>query len=163
MRVRDVLAACAFLESRAEIDPERLGVLGIGSGGTLATCAASLDARIKVAVSSGGLLSFDAIAASGTSTHRLTELVPGALESFDLPDVAALVAPRSLVLANMVDATHRRVDPALGRSTYAQAEHAYRAFSAEKNFLIVDADSSEAIIQRLVTAFGSLQGGPGGL
>jgi cephalosporin-C deacetylase-like acetyl esterase len=156
MRARDVLAACTFLESRAEIDPMRLGVLGVGSGGTLATFAAGLDARIKVAVSSGGLLSFDALAASEVSTHRLPELVPGALASFDLPDVATLVAPRTLVLANLVDARHRRVDTALARSTYARAMHAYRALSAEENLRIVDADSSEAILQQLVTAFGSL-------
>jgi cephalosporin-C deacetylase-like acetyl esterase len=156
MHVRDVLAARAFLESRAEIDPRRLGVLGVGSGGTLALFAASLDPRIKVAVSSGGLLSFDAIAASETSTHRLTELVPGALESFDLPDIATLVAPRPLVLANLVDATHRRVDRALARRTYAQAKHAYHALSAGKDLRIVNADSSEAIIQQLVTAFRSL-------
>ncbi len=156
MQVRDVLAARAFLESRAEIDPNRLGILGVGSGGTLAAFAASLDARIKVAVSSGGLLSFDAIAASGTSTHRLTELVPGALGSFDLPDVATLVAPRSLVLANLVDATHGRVDRALAQSTYAQAKHVYRALSADNNLRIVDADSSEAIIQHVVAAFNSL-------
>jgi cephalosporin-C deacetylase-like acetyl esterase len=156
MRVRDILAACSFLESRAEIDPRRLGVLGVGSGGTLAIFAAGLDARIKVAVCCGGLLSFDAIAASGTSTHRLTELVPGVLESFDLPDVAALVAPRSLVLANLVDATHRRVDAALARSTYAQAMHAYGALSVENNLRIVDADSAEDIVHLLVTAFGSL-------
>jgi dienelactone hydrolase len=156
MHVRDVLAARAFLESRAEIDPKRVGILGVGSGGTLATFAACLDPRIRVAVSSGGLLSFDAIAASGTSTHRLTELVPGALEAFDLPDVATLVAPRPLVLANLVDATHRRVELALARSTYARAKQAYHAFSAETNLRIVDADSSEAIIQELVTAFRSL-------
>jgi dienelactone hydrolase len=156
MRVRDVLAARAFLESRAEIDSRRLGVLGLGSGGTLATLAASLDARIKVAVASGGLLSFDAIAATGTSTHRLTELVPAVLESFDLPDVAALVAPRPLVLANLVDAMHRRADPALAQSTYVRATHAYRALSAETHLRILDADSSEAIIQQLVAAFGSL-------
>jgi cephalosporin-C deacetylase-like acetyl esterase len=156
MHVRDVLAARALLESRAEIDPKRLGILGIGSGGTLAAFAASLDPRIKVAVSSGGLLSFEAIAASGTSTHRLTELVPGALESFDLPDVATLVAPRPLVLANLVDATHRRVDLELARSTYARAKHAYQALSAQENLRIVDADSPEAIIQHLVAAFGSL-------
>jgi cephalosporin-C deacetylase-like acetyl esterase len=156
MRVRDVRAACSFLESRAEVDPRRLGVLGVGSGGTLAAFAAGLDPRLKIAVSSGGLLSFDAIAASGISTHRLTELVPGVLESFDLPDVAALVAPRSLVLANLVDATHQRVDPALARSTYAQAKDAYRALSAENHLRIVDADSPEALVQQLVIAFGSL-------
>jgi cephalosporin-C deacetylase-like acetyl esterase len=155
MRVRDVLAACAFLESRTEIDPTKLGVLGVGSGGTLAMFAASLDARFKVAVSSGSLLSFDAIAASETSTHRLTELVPGALCSFDLPDIASLVAPRSLVLANLVDAAHRRVDPSLARDTYAWTTQAYRAFSAEQNFHIVDADSSEGIIQQVITAFSS--------
>jgi hypothetical protein len=65
------------------------------------------------------------------------------------------VAPRSLVLANLVDATHRRVDPALAQSTYAQAIHAYRAFSAENNLRIVDADSSESIIRQLVAAFGA--------
>jgi cephalosporin-C deacetylase-like acetyl esterase len=155
MRVRDVLAACRFLESRTEIDPKRLGVLGVGSGGTLATFAAALDPRIKVAVSSGGLISFDAIAAGETSTHRLTELVPGALGSFDLPDVAALAAPRALVLANLVDANHRRVDPSPARLAYARAKDAYRALSAEENLRIVDADSSDAILRLLATAFGT--------
>jgi dienelactone hydrolase len=150
MRVRDILAACTFLETRAEIDPGRIGILGVGSGGTLATFAAALDARIQVAVSSGGLLSFDAIAASGNSSHRLTELVPGALQSFDLPDVAALVAPRPLVLANVVDAVHRRVDVRVARHAYAQAQQAYHALRAEPNLQIVDTDSSAAILESLI-------------
>ena len=62
----------------------------------------------------------------------------------------------ALVLANLVDATHRRVDPALAHSTYAQAMQAHRALSAEKNLRIVDADSSEAIIRELVAACNAL-------
>ncbi len=154
MQVKDVLAACDFLQLRPEIDATRLGILGIGSGGTLALFAAGLDPRIQVTVSSGGLLSYDSLLANGAaSAHRLTELVPGALASFDLPDVAGLVAPRQLVLANLVDGRRQRVDRQLTRSEYGPAQQVYNAFSSEDKLRIVDADTAEALIQQLVAAF----------
>lgn len=48
-----------------------------------------------------------------------------ALASFDLPDVAGLVAPRHLVLANLVDGRRERVDRQLTRSEYGQAQQAF--------------------------------------
>jgi hypothetical protein len=60
------------------------------------------------------------------------------------------------VLANLVDATHRRVDSSLDCIKYAQTKHVYNILSAEKSLRIVDADSSEAIIQLLLSAFSSL-------
>jgi hypothetical protein len=153
MQVKDVLAACDFLQSRREIDAARLGILGIGSRGTLAMFAASLDPRVQVTVSSGGLLSYNSLLASGPSAHRLTELVPGALTSFDLPDIAGLVAPRHLVLANLVDGRRERVDRRLARSEYGQAQQVFKSLSSEDKLRVVDADTAEAVIEQLVAAF----------
>jgi hypothetical protein len=43
-------------------------------------------------------------------TVRHTLLVPKVLESFDLPDVAGLIAPRPVTIINPIDAGHRPID-----------------------------------------------------
>lgn len=53
-QVADTRAACTFLQSRPEIDPAKIGVLGSSFGGAVAVYAAGLDERIGACVSSGG-------------------------------------------------------------------------------------------------------------
>ena len=53
-QVADTRAAVTFLQSRPEIDPKRIGVLGSSFGGAVAVYAAGVDERIGACVSSGG-------------------------------------------------------------------------------------------------------------
>jgi dipeptidyl aminopeptidase/acylaminoacyl peptidase len=53
-QVADTRSAVTFLQSRPEIDPTRIGVLGSSFGGAVAVYAAGLDERIGACVSSGG-------------------------------------------------------------------------------------------------------------
>ena len=53
-QVADTRAACTFLQSRPEIDPKKIGVLGSSFGGAVAVYAAGVDERIGACVSSGG-------------------------------------------------------------------------------------------------------------
>jgi dienelactone hydrolase len=46
----DVLRAIDYLLTRADVDPERVGVLGVSMGGIQTYFAAAVDSRIKVAV-----------------------------------------------------------------------------------------------------------------
>jgi hypothetical protein len=44
-------------------------------------------------------------------SHRFGAFGPGFLTTFDLPDVASLIAPRPLLIHNAVDAQHRCARP----------------------------------------------------
>jgi hypothetical protein len=63
------------------------------------------------------------------------------------------VAPRRLVLANLVDGRRQRVDRQMTHSEYGQAQQVFKALSSEDKLRIVDADTAEAVIQQLVAAF----------
>jgi pimeloyl-ACP methyl ester carboxylesterase len=51
LQVEDVRNALSYLSSRRDVDQERLGLFGLSFGGNVACFAASIDERIKVAIS----------------------------------------------------------------------------------------------------------------
>lgn len=53
-QVADTRNAVTFLQSRPEIDPKRIGVLGSSFGGAVAVYAGGVDDRIGAIISSGG-------------------------------------------------------------------------------------------------------------
>src|SRR5207245_622269 len=96
LRTRDVLRAVDYLETRAEVDRNRIAAAGHGMGGLLVLYAAALDDRIHSAVVTSTLISYSAILESELYTHRFSAFAPNVLRDFELPEVAALVAPRRL-------------------------------------------------------------------
>jgi hypothetical protein len=90
--------------------------------------AAALDTRVTRAVCDGGLLSYGTLAASDRYLHSSSIMLPEVLKHFDLPQVAAAVGGRRLVLLDPVDAMKSPVDPAIARRTFDRsAEIARRA------------------------------------
>src|SRR6476646_1165583 len=101
-RVWDGMRGIDYLQSRSEVDPERIGCAGHSGGGTLTLFISAIDERVKCAVVNEG----------GTS-HRLpTELgiwnrlgpsdveqnlFPAALYGADLCDLHQAIAPRPLL------------------------------------------------------------------
>lgn len=91
--------AVDFLLSRPEVDPERIGCIGLSLGGLRSTYLFGLDSRIKTGV---------VAAFSTTYQHMLQQhahhtwmmYVPRQYEFLDLPDVASLNAPRPLLVMN---------------------------------------------------------------
>ena len=56
----------------------------------------------------GTLISYAAVVENEYYTHSPSGFVPGALRDFDLPELAAVLAPRRLLLVNPVDGFQRR-------------------------------------------------------
>lgn len=54
-QVSDIRAGLSYLESRSDVDSDRLGVFGVSFGGGNAVTVAGLDERVKVAVSVSGV------------------------------------------------------------------------------------------------------------
>ena len=100
MQVTDLLASASYLATRDDVDAARIGVVGKGNGALIALYAAALDPRISRTVCEGPFLSYLEMARARLYEDLGGVLVPGVLKVFDLPDVAAAVAPRPLWIVN---------------------------------------------------------------
>ena len=95
MMVYDNLCALDYLVSRAQVDPDRLGTLGLSMGSTMAWWTAALDPRLKVTVDLCCLTDFHALIDSrGLDGHGIYYYVPGLLKHFTTAQINALIAPR---------------------------------------------------------------------
>lgn len=93
-RVYDIIRTVDYLETRSEIDPKRIGLMGISGGGTATTFGAALEPRIAAAFISGYLNTFkDSIL---SISHCIDNYVPGILNWCEQYEVAGLIAPRPL-------------------------------------------------------------------
>ena len=92
----DAFRTIDYLETRPEVDPERIGVMGCSYGGTRSMYAAILDRRIKAAVLSCSLGEYRG---HGIELDELcgAQVVPGILQWAEMGDVAGLLAPMPLL------------------------------------------------------------------
>jgi len=98
--VRDLMSAIDYLQTRPEVDADRIGATGYSMGGGLTVLAAVFDERIKAVVSCVGHYHLGTLIAHRSSMLNSHGLIPGQLRYFDNDVVAALVAPRPLLLCH---------------------------------------------------------------
>ena len=97
----DDIRALDYLASRPEVDAARLGCVGLSVGGYRSYLLAALDERIKAAVDVGWMTSFGAqIRQHVINTIGLSFHINGLYRYLDFPDLAALAAPRALMVIN---------------------------------------------------------------
>ena len=97
----DDIRALDYLASRPEVDPGRLGCVGLSVGGYRSFLLAALDPRIRVAVDVGWMTSFRSqIKQHVINTIGLSFHINGLYRYLDLPDLAALIAPRAVLVIN---------------------------------------------------------------
>ena len=90
-----------YLLRRPEVDPRRIGCVGLSMGGLRTIHLAALDERIKAAVAVGWMASFPAqLESKIRNTIGHTKLVPGLYRDLDYPDVATLAMPTPLLVIN---------------------------------------------------------------
>ena len=127
-RAFDLIRALDFVESRKDLSSEGLTVVGIGDESLPVLLAAAADKRISRVVASDYLSSFLSAMVTAKAASRpeylkiwnsmamnwgkiegaglrvdLGTVLPGVLEIGDLPDLAALIAPRPLVFFRIRD------------------------------------------------------------
>ena len=97
----DDIRTLDYLASRPEVDAKRLGCVGLSVGGYRSFLLAALDERIKTAVDVGWMTSFASqIKQHVTNTIGLSFHINGLYRYMDLPDMSALIAPRSIMVIN---------------------------------------------------------------
>lgn len=125
-RVYDVMRAIDYLNARPEVDPRRIGCMGISGGGTTTFFAAALDRRITAAVVSGYFNAFrDSIM---SIPHCIDNYVPGILRDAEMVDIAGLIAPRPLFIES---GTRDSIFPVEAtNAAFERVQAIYRVFGA---------------------------------
>jgi len=82
------------------VDTKHVGVAGVSTGGLLALSAAVMEPRITAASVQGIFGSMRTSFIRDRNRHCRCGAIPGLLPEFDLPELALLVAPRSLHVSN---------------------------------------------------------------
>lgn len=99
--VWDDLRTLDYLAHRPEVDAARLACVGLSVGGYRSYLLAALEPRIKAAVDVGWMTSFGKqVRRHVVNTVGLTFHIGGLYRDLDFPDLAALVAPRALMVIN---------------------------------------------------------------
>jgi hypothetical protein len=96
MMVYDSIRALDWLSARPDVDPSRIGTLGMSMGSAMAQWLAALDERVKATVDICCLTEYHTLVREkGLKGHGVYYYVPGLLKHFTAADVNALIAPRA--------------------------------------------------------------------
>jgi dienelactone hydrolase len=94
------LRAVDYLQTRPEVDPERIGATGRSGGGAYSWWIAAIDERIKAAVPVAGITDLENHVVDGVVEGHCDCMYFVNTYRWDYPQVAALVAPRALLISN---------------------------------------------------------------
>jgi hypothetical protein len=94
------IRALDYLETRPEVDKTRMGVTGRSGGGAYSWWLAALDDRIQVACPVAGITDLQNHVVDGTVEGHCDCMFMVNTYRWDYPLVAALVAPRPLLICN---------------------------------------------------------------
>lgn len=94
----DDMRTVDYLASRPEVDPARIGCVGVSMGGHRSLFLAGLDDRIAAACVTGFMSTVRPMIRAHLETHSFVHFVPHLHRYLDLPDVVALRAPKPLLV-----------------------------------------------------------------
>ena len=102
-------------------------VVGVGAAGPVVLHAALLDRHglIKRVTLERSLVSWADVVERGLSRDQMGNVVPGVLRAYDLPDLAARLAPLPLTIEMPVDAIGEPVSQAVLERSYSRCRQAY--------------------------------------
>lgn len=159
----DLWRTVDYLQSRPEIDPDRIGMIGFSMGGIETWLAAAVDERVKVAVPAIGVQSFrwslendkwQGRANTIKATHEVAakdlgepqvnqkvcralwnKVVPGILDQFDCPSMLRLFAGRPLLILSGENDQNCPLPGA--KIAFASAEQAFKEAKASDKLRIM--------------------------
>lgn len=135
LRLLDDRRALTVLAAQPEVDERRLGAVGLSEGGKRALFLAAVDERVRAAVVSGYFTTLrqEVLTWRRLQGWDLCNHLFGLLRLCDLPDIAALVAPRPLLVQS------GRQDPLYG------VQEAEAGFATVRRAYDVSADPACAL------------------
>ncbi len=97
LNIFDMMRCVDYLQTRPEVDGERIGMMGRSQGGTMTTFATAAEPRIKCAAIIGYLNPWEGFGVNRANFCG-SQIVPEVYKYFDTHDIAGLIAPRPLLV-----------------------------------------------------------------
>lgn len=98
VEVWNAIRALDYLETRPEVDPKRIGLSGISGGGAMTWYTAAVDERVAVAVPVCSTFTYGSQAHHWIASGQCDCIYYHNTYLWDFPIVAALIAPRPLLI-----------------------------------------------------------------
>lgn len=134
--VWNAVRALDYLQSREDVDPQRLGVTGLSGGGVISWCLGAADERVKCVVP---------VCQTGTLEHLVVDRATDGhcdcafwinYYRWCTPDLGALIAPRALLIAAGTEDVLWR--PYAFRDAAHRIRHQYAALGVPDNVALVE-------------------------
>lgn len=134
--VWNAMRALDYLETRDDVDAERMGVTGLSGGGVVSWCLGAADERVKVVVP---------VCQTGSTEHVVVDRATDGhcdcafwinYYRWCWPDLGALIAPRALLIASGTEDVLWR--PYAFRDVAHRIRHQYAALEAADHFELVE-------------------------
>lgn len=96
--LRDEIRSLDYLLTRPEVDPARIGCVGLSIGGFRSAQFAGLESRVKCAVVVGWMTTYEAMFSYRPQNTHYLQYITGAYAHVDLPDLVSLLCPGRLMV-----------------------------------------------------------------
>ena len=152
MMVWESLRAIDYLQSRPEVDPHRIGMVGASGGGLNTFYTSALDDRIQACVPICYVTTFFQMMTCERNRNwedgvDLCNQVPQVMAYAEMSDILGLIAPRPLAI---IAALQDRMAPADGaRQVYAQARKIYALQHALAHIELIEINSEHGFSQAI--------------
>lgn len=97
LNIWDMMCCVDYLQTRPEVDPERIGMMGLSQGGTMTTFTTAAEPRIKAADIIGYVNPWEGFGIQRANFCG-SQIVPDIFKHLDTHDIAGLIAPRPLLI-----------------------------------------------------------------
>ena len=104
-RAEDLQTCFNFIASRNDVDDKRIELIATGKCGPVALHLAALDRRVAGVTLVGSIQSWLEVASEPLAFEQLSNVVPFALEHYDLPELVQSVQPRTVTFEAPIDPT----------------------------------------------------------
>lgn len=95
--IEDAMGAISVLNGLEQVDKTRIGCLGHSYGGNTTYFVTALDQRIRYALSSGSVVSYQSRIDHHTGIEKAS-IIPGFLREFEIVDVIRAIVPRPFMM-----------------------------------------------------------------
>jgi len=146
--VWDILRGVDVLARREDLDATRILLWGEGTAALAALFATGLDERLSGVACDKLLASYRAVASFSLPTEVF---IPQILNYADIPQIAALIAPRSLYIANPVNGANEPVPDETLNTAFSATRDVYELLKAESE-LTVTSGKAEDYVRGALTA-----------